>query len=363
MQITSHINLLDLIGRDTVLKKVASTRGGEYAGACPFCGGKDRFHVQPNYSGGYWFCRQCGAKGDSIEYVKRRDGVGFKEAAQRLNIVLERPSMNTIHSAYNPNAPHSLDHYAALNDEGWQESARIFCGVCFDQLWGKNGKRALSWLKARGLSETIIELAGLGFNDMDKNARWGQTEVFLDRGIVIPWLIGSQFWRINIRRPMGEPKYRGIKGGANGLYNADAIGINDVVLMTEGEFDALVIQSHVKGITPVATGAVAWARVLRWVSLLSTSQLVLNVFDADEVTNEHVAKAVAWWRENLGNKFIRKAPTKHDVTDMWKAGIDLQSWVEPYSLWANRTHTEYELQNRAEIRAEMNRKYKNIEVI
>ena len=37
--IKEHVDLLDLIGRDTTLLKVAMTCGGEYAGPCPFCGG------------------------------------------------------------------------------------------------------------------------------------------------------------------------------------------------------------------------------------------------------------------------------------------------------------------------------------
>lgn len=361
----ANISLLDLIGRDTVLRKVASTRGGEFAGACPFCGGTDRFHVQPNYGDGYWFCRQCGAKGDAIEYVKKRDNVPFKVAVQTLGISLDKqPSRSQTRPAYDPNAPHTLGDYVALDDPDWQESARVFCERSFNTLWSEQGAKALQWLKNRGLSESVIESAGLGFNPEDTNTTWGLTEVFLDRGIVIPWLIGGKFWRVNIRRPMGTPKYRGVKGGANGLYNADAIGKDDVVIMTEGEFDALVIKTHVRGITPVATGAVAWSRVLRWVSLLTTCQLVLNAFDADETSNEHVAKAVQWWRENLPAKFIRLAPTEHDVTDMWKAGLDLQAWVEPYSLYYNREHTPEELAFRNQIMIEMRGKgYERVEVI
>ena len=41
----TNINLVELIGRDTVLKKVAATAGGEWHGACPFCGGKLRKRV------------------------------------------------------------------------------------------------------------------------------------------------------------------------------------------------------------------------------------------------------------------------------------------------------------------------------
>ena len=39
------------------LKRVASTGGGEFAGPCPFCGGHDRFRVQP--ANNIWLCRYC----------------------------------------------------------------------------------------------------------------------------------------------------------------------------------------------------------------------------------------------------------------------------------------------------------------
>jgi len=361
------VNLTDLIGRDTVLRKVASTRGGEFAGACPFCGGVDRFHVQPNYGNGHFFCRQCEAKGDAIEYVKRRDNVSFKEALVILGIPLEqqRRSSNVVQRpAYDPNAPRALETKPALDDPDWQESARVFCERAFNTLWSAEGSKALEWLKNRGISESVIESAGLGFNPEDTNTTWGLNEVFIDRGIVIPWLIDGKFWRVNVRRPTGEPKYRGVKGGANGLYNADAIGRDDVVLMTEGEFDALVIKSHVKGVTPVATGAVSWSRVLRWVSLLDNAQIVLNAFDGDEVTNEAVAKSVEWWRLNMGSKFVRLIPTEHDVTDMWKAGKDLQQWVEPYSLYeAPKPSLDFHIANREAMRKELLYLYKNVEVL
>ncbi|MBM3502155.1 MAG: hypothetical protein FJX74_26175, partial [Armatimonadetes bacterium] len=67
-----RINLADLIGRDTPLVRIAGTRGGEWAGPCPFCGGEDRLHVQPAYGGGRWFCRQCAPHGgDAIDYLRR----------------------------------------------------------------------------------------------------------------------------------------------------------------------------------------------------------------------------------------------------------------------------------------------------
>ena len=45
--VKQRTDLLGLIGADTRLKKVASTADREYAGPGPFCGGRDRFQVQP----------------------------------------------------------------------------------------------------------------------------------------------------------------------------------------------------------------------------------------------------------------------------------------------------------------------------
>src|SRR5205807_191367 len=45
--VKARVDLLALLGADTRLRKVATTAGGEYAGACPFCGGRARLRVQP----------------------------------------------------------------------------------------------------------------------------------------------------------------------------------------------------------------------------------------------------------------------------------------------------------------------------
>ncbi len=62
------------VRHDTQLRKVAATNGGEFAGPCPFCGGKDRFHVQPNKN--RWLCRGCtgGRWKGPWDYYERRDG-------------------------------------------------------------------------------------------------------------------------------------------------------------------------------------------------------------------------------------------------------------------------------------------------
>jgi DNA primase len=78
------MTLLDLISRETPLNKMANTHGGEYAGACPWCGGADRFRVWPNANKpGYW-CRQCDRQGDAIQFLRDYEGLSYWEACERL---------------------------------------------------------------------------------------------------------------------------------------------------------------------------------------------------------------------------------------------------------------------------------------
>ena len=50
--------------------KGRNSRGAEFAGPCPLCGGKDRFLVWPeqNDGNGSYSCRQCGISGDVIQW-------------------------------------------------------------------------------------------------------------------------------------------------------------------------------------------------------------------------------------------------------------------------------------------------------
>jgi len=78
-ELNKRINLFILAGQDTKLKKKTST---EYAGPCPFCGGRDRFSVMTN--GKKWICRNCteGKWTDGISYAMRRSNTDFMGVAR-----------------------------------------------------------------------------------------------------------------------------------------------------------------------------------------------------------------------------------------------------------------------------------------
>lgn len=79
-----------LASHDVFLRRVASTDGGEWAGPCPHCGGRDRFRMWSE-KGRYW-CRQCNRKGDAIQYLRDFRGLSFTAAKQQLGLDTSPPT-------------------------------------------------------------------------------------------------------------------------------------------------------------------------------------------------------------------------------------------------------------------------------
>ena len=93
--------IMDILADRSDLRHVSNSKGGEWHGPCPICGGSDRFHVWPEQPGGTaakdagmpgtWWCRQCDKGGDIIALVMAMDGCDFKAACHRLRIESKAP--------------------------------------------------------------------------------------------------------------------------------------------------------------------------------------------------------------------------------------------------------------------------------
>ena len=286
-------DLLALIERDTSLKKVAGTNGGEWAGSCPFCGGRDRFRVWPNADKPHCWCRVCGFHGDAVSYLMRRDNLNFGEAATLLSIERQRPRKQKARLSFQRSVNTSDLKPATCFDRVWQHSADVFvthCAIRLQRDW--KSSNAGKYLEQRGICCEAAGAVDLGVNGSSYSDDWGGVRVWLPRGIVIPWQIPSLYWNIRVRRPNGDlkdgdSKYISPAGVSNGLYNAHLVTPRSAVVMVEGELDAILInwQLHRAGMTEVlavATGGTTGSRLVRWVTLVTLAQQVLLAFDADD---------------------------------------------------------------------------------
>ena len=348
---SSAADLLSLLERETALRRVAATDGGEYAGACPFCGGRDRFHVWPHAARPHYWCRTCGQRGDAIQYLRDRHGLSFPEAKRRLGLPVD--ALPRAHVAPVV-APVRRDEEPP--SARWQAAARAFTEQARAILWSAAGAQALAYLREkRGLTDETIRAAGLGY--CPRGARvpappWGLTGegLWLPRGVTIPCDVDGVFWYLKVRRPRAAdplsgaadeladyvgadvrwkdgssgPKYLGLRGGRPALFGAGALTGKALAVLTEGELDALLLRQQAGDLVDVVTlGSASLPLAGRWLWALRDASRIIAAYDADGAGASAGAKA------SLRSARVRVARPLDgkDLTDMHLAGGDLCAWA------------------------------------
>jgi DNA primase len=320
--------LLDLLSHDTTLRRVASTHGGEYAGPCPWCDGRDRFRVWPNADRPRYWCRQCNRTGEAIQYLRDRHGLTYRQACAQLGLPLDvRPTPPRPHS---PKPP----PLAVPPNPVWQAQARAFVEYCEKLLWTPAGARALDYLHRRGLQDDTIQAARLRYHPTEQwedAEPWGlgpeHKKIHLLQGIVFPWCVGSELWRVLFRRegdhiPKDE-RYRPIAGGGNTFYQVDTLRPNAPAMLVEGVLDALAVWQEAGDLIAVVAAGTTSGRLERWIGRLDLASPVLISMDADQAGDT----ASEWWLKALGSRAKRWGLLWDDPAAMLQDGADLRTWV------------------------------------
>lgn len=167
----------------------------------------------------------------------------------------------------------------------WQQSARKVIEEAEALLWSPAGERALTYLRNRGLKDQTIKEARLGYVPGSPK-EWKELHgLNVPCGILIPWLACGAVWGLKVRRASGSPKYQQVAGGniAGGLYLADFVEAGKPIIITEGEFDALIChQLGDEFFHAVALGSASNTGInLRWYTLLASTTLLYLLMDPD----------------------------------------------------------------------------------
>jgi len=341
-KILKNIDLLALVGRDVKLARVASTAGGEWAGECPFCGGRDRLRVQPER--GRWWCRQCSDRWrDAIGYVEKLYGVDFKAAVALLGGDHELPTLPA-----RPATP-AVEPTDQFDIERWRAAGEQLVAEAEAALWAPDGEPARRYLRERrGLDDESVRAFKLGYiaaERFDELAAWGlppdvnadtgmPRKVWLPRGVLIPCHVDGVLRYIKIRRPdqaAGDgKKIVFVKGGHPALFNADALAGADVVLLAEGEFDAML--AHQAGRGRLAAGTLGNAQAeldaAKCAPYLLHARRILVGYDVDPTGLKCSAKITDWIAraERVRVPVLRSGDK--DITDYWRAGGNVRAWLE-----------------------------------
>lgn len=303
----------------TRLVRTARTHGGEYAGPCPWCQGKDRFRVWPGVERPHYWCRQCGQQGDAIQFLRDYEHMTYGQALENLGIQKETYSLPPTHMTVS-HAPSKI----------WQETGRALCHVSQQLLQSKRGELALAYLRARGFTDTTIQEAGLGYWPGPKfkeftGLEWGIKTPLLKipRGITIPWYHAGELWKITLRLgKSADHRYEQVLGSQECLYNADSISSEKITVLYEGVFDALSGQQGAPELAHVATDDTKKCHQARWIVKLCQGSRVLVAYDADEPGDE----ASKFWTRTLSHA-VRWRPWAKDVNAMLVEGQDILEWL------------------------------------
>ncbi len=158
-QITSRIDIIDIVGEFVKLKK----RGTNYLGNCPFHNEKSpSFTVSPVKE--IYKCFGCGKSGNSITFLMEHEKYSYVEAlrwlAARYNIEIEETETSPEQKilVQTSDSIYAINHFAQ----------KFFSTQLLETDEGKN--IALSYLQERGFRKEIIEKFQIGYNPDNRTA-------------------------------------------------------------------------------------------------------------------------------------------------------------------------------------------------
>jgi DNA primase len=350
-----QVDLLALAERSTTLRRVASSGGGEWAGPCPFCGGQDRFRVQPHRpDGGRWLCRQCtdGKWQDAIAFGQRLwPGLPFPQVCE----LLAGGQPPTTRDAHPVTAPENPAYRPPAED--WQASALQAVEICQGQLWEPVGEPARAYLHTRALQDETLRYWRLGYSPGVRLGQAGKAGLWVPRGVLIPCLALDQIWYLKVALLPGERlrcekcrqpalarqpcpqcgalnKYRGVKGNRPAaIFGADDLVGVDLALFVEGEFDAMLAWQELRDVISVCTlgSATNQPDLATWGPYMAPLRLVLAAYDADEA-GQRGARALQALSERVRLVSLPSGEPStagaKDITDFVLQGGELWPWLK-----------------------------------
>jgi len=343
------MNILDAAATaGVILKKVATTKGGEYAGPCPGCGGTDRFLCWPVDKGGggsYW-CRRCNKGGDLVQFLVDYCGYTFPDAFSAAGRV--RPE-NYRPAGYRPATIMGQQEFEPRQYETpvetWQLKAMEFVDKSHQALLKHD--KAMEYLNSRGLDEKAVKAFRLGWfaGEKGKNCMfrprtsWGLSKLlnektgrlkmlWIPRGIIIPCFKAGLVYRIRIRRPKADLcrdkdiKYYVLPGSGMEVMIINPDKKNLAVV--EAELDAMLIARRAGSMAGVIALGSATNKPGSSVYYIAKKALRLLVaLDYDQ------AGQIAWkfWSQNFANAKLWPVPDGKDPGEAFEKGVDIKDWI------------------------------------
>jgi len=314
--------LIELLHEDNHCLK--RTDSDEYHGACPWCGGDDRFMIWESRN--KYYCRQCDRKGDAIQYLRDFRKLSYHEAADVTG--------NQTPAKQNKVIP----WFKAKPGEGWRVNADRLISTASSFLAADSSSQA-ELFASRGITLETARRFNLGWlpHDIyDDRANWGLPEkfdengkakkLFIPAGLLIP---GPDRLRVRQAEKRNGRKYYLVPGSGsepmiiNGHLNTDVAA----AIVIESELDGILLAQELRNeFVFIATGSTANGPSVELIDSLTRRSFVWIALDSD------TAGAKAAWEKWMGLKNAIRTPIPaswgKDHTEAHQNGYDLNLWME-----------------------------------
>jgi DNA primase len=149
-QLLGRVDIVEVVGRHVPLRRA----GANFLGLCPFHGEKSpSFSVSPAKQ--FYHCFGCGAHGSAIGFLMEHAGLGYVDAIREL----ARDAGLTVPEVGRADAAEAAREAARQGD-----LTRLQAEVArFYQHRLRDSKRAIDYLKGRGLSGAVAARFGIGY--------------------------------------------------------------------------------------------------------------------------------------------------------------------------------------------------------
>jgi len=262
---------LERLNLDVPLAKLAERAGvvlersgqNELRGACPFhAGGEPSLAVTPHKN--LWGCSTCGAEGNAVEWVMKREGVSLTHAVEILRRDFALLVNDTTASGKRYQQPPLAVEFARTADD----QALLNQVMDYYHQTLKQSPEALGYLQKRGLTDpAVIDQFKLGFANRTLGYRLPHTKQKGGPGLrgqlqrlgvmrasghehftgslVIPILdaqgnlVQAYGRKITKNLRAGTPDHLYLPGPHRGVFNLPALAISPDVILCEALIDAL----------------------------------------------------------------------------------------------------------------------------
>ena len=286
---------------------------------CPFCG-SSRFIVQPRKN--FFFCNGCKFHGDVSNLVQKMYNMTYAESL----VFIDAPSQ----SAYKQ--LHTVVTRVTTPSIEWQQQVGRGVVMC-ERILATTQSKMNYLTTVRGLTVETIRNAKLGYarNDICFKIAGAEKDVCIRKGITIPkFNLSGQLVNVNVRCEYNQsqldyyeskgkkpPKYVGVSGYGVSMYSASNVKISPIVVVVEGEFDALLMQQFVgRNVCVVTMGASGYKFSQEEIELLRGKKKLLRCFDNDDAGKEADKTFVEIFKNS--SRIELPAGIK-DFTELWQA--------------------------------------------